>query len=103
MKPVMDRLREKVRVDPQTTCHEFTGALTAAGYGLIGLGRRGEGGGYTHRLMYEHHNGPIPPGMHIDHLCSNRSCCNPAHLEAVTQAENNRRASARKMARKSAA
>jgi len=33
--------------------------------------------------MYEHHVGPIPAGFHIDHLCRNRACANPAHLEAV--------------------
>ena len=49
---------------------------------------------YVHRLAYEFANGPIPEGLHIDHLCRNRLCCNPEHLEAVTQAENNRRAHA---------
>jgi hypothetical protein len=36
--------------------------------------------------------GPIPAGLEVDHLCRNRSCCNPAHLEAVTREENIRRA-----------
>ena len=42
----------------------------------------------AHRLIYEHFNGPIPDGLQIDHLCRNRACCNPAHLEPVTQQEN---------------
>lgn len=46
----------------------------------------------VHRLAYETWVGPIPAGLHIDHLCRVRTCMNPAHLEAVTQAENNRRA-----------
>lgn len=40
--------------------------------------------------------GPIPKGYEVDHLCFNRGCCNPMHLEAVTRAENNRRAALRK-------
>lgn len=45
----------------------------------------------AHRLAYEMTFGPIPAGLHIDHLCSTPLCVNPKHLEAVTQAENNRR------------
>ncbi|MFJ4777405.1 HNH endonuclease signature motif containing protein [Streptomyces sp. NPDC088762] len=43
---------------------------------------------YTHRIMYEQAKGPIPEGLQIDHLCRNRACANPEHLEAVTQKEN---------------
>ena len=45
----------------------------------------------VHRYYYQKMNGPIPPGLTIDHLCRNRSCYNPAHLEAVTQRENVKR------------
>jgi len=44
-----------------------------------------------HRLMYETFNGDIPKNYQIDHLCKERSCCNPNHLEAVTQLENIKR------------
>lgn len=37
----------------------------------------------AHRLMYELLVGPIPAGLHLDHLCRNPACCNPRHLEAV--------------------
>lgn len=91
-RPVMDRLLPKLSYIEATGCIEYTGAIDTTGYGRIGLGGRGEGVGHTHRLMYEWAKGPIPAGLHIDHLCRNRACCNPSHLEAVTQAENNLRA-----------
>jgi hypothetical protein len=43
---------------------------------------------YAHRAMYEQEVGPIPDGFTIDHLCSERACMNPAHLEAVSMATN---------------
>lgn len=65
-------------------CWEWRGTRADTGYGRIG-------GEYTHRLAYEHYIGAIPEGYQIDHLCLNRSCFNPEHLEAVTQYENLRR------------
>jgi hypothetical protein len=45
----------------------------------------------AHRAVYEHHVGPIPDGLELDHLCRVRACVNPAHLEPVTHKENVRR------------
>ena len=45
----------------------------------------------AHRISYIHYIGPIPDGLTIDHLCRVRPCCNPSHMEPVTQAENTRR------------
>jgi hypothetical protein len=67
------------------SCWEWTGALFPNGYGRISFARRTL---YPHRVSYELHNGAIPEGLHIDHLCRNRACCNPEHLEAVSCREN---------------
>lgn len=45
----------------------------------------------AHRVRYEAVHGPLEDGLVPDHLCRHRPCCNPAHMEAVTIAENNRR------------
>ena len=49
---------------------------------------------YAHRVAYEHLVGQIPEGMQLDHLCRNRICVNPEHLEPVTASENRLRATA---------
>lgn len=61
------------------------------GYGV--LGRPGKYGGacQAHRFAYQLLIGPIPEGLHLDHLCRVPACVNPDHLEPVTSAENMRR------------
>ena len=46
----------------------------------------------AHRLIYEYLRGPILPGLQLDHICRNRLCVNPDHMEPVTRKENMRRA-----------
>lgn len=48
-------------------------------------------GGLAHRVVYTERVGPVPDGLHLDHLCRVALCVNPDHLEPVTQQENNRR------------
>lgn len=91
--PIRDRLWAKVVIDKSTGCWNFTGARVPPKreYGKIGAGGGGNGWKLAHRASYEIFVGPIPTGMAIDHLCENKICVNPAHLEPVTQLVNTQR------------
>ena len=81
---VTDRLRAGSRADV-SGCTVWRRYRTPKGYGLItvdGKKRR------VHQVAYELVNGPVPPGLEIDHLCRNHACLDPEHLEAVTHREN---------------
>lgn len=90
-RPPLDRFMEKV--DRTGDCWIWTASLDASGYGKFMSKSRNVGGRtiHAHRWSYEHFVGPIPPGLTLDHLCRNKSCVNPAHLEPCTIGENTRR------------
>ena len=80
--PDITRIVIRLRFRPAGGCWEWNGAH-GNGTGYARLGKR-----YVHRILYERAYGPIPPGRQIDHLCRNRGCVYPPHLEAVTQRTN---------------
>lgn len=71
-----------------TPCWIWDGALTDGGYGKASRGGKTT---TAHRYVYEMYRGPIPEGLHLDHLCEVRECVNPDHLDPVTGSENTRR------------
>lgn len=89
-----ERLSQSYEVDKDSGCWLWRLATNNSGYGCIWL--PGQGKLPAHRASYMTHKGPIPTGLVIDHLCRNRRCINPAHLEAVTASENMLRAPLRK-------
>lgn len=86
---ILDLLGHEISPEPNTGCWIWTGASTEKGYGLVTIAGRSF---QTHRLGYELAKGKIPDALQIDHLCRMPSCVNPEHMEAVTAAENQKRA-----------
>lgn len=78
------------KTDTGDGCWTFTGAVNSRGYGSVGAGRKGKTV-LAHRVAVLVRDGEIPEGMTVDHLCRNKRCVRPDHLEVVTVAENNRR------------
>lgn len=83
------RLLGRYQIEETTGCWLWVGTLTWGGYGQIARHGRNV---TAHRAMWEYHHGEtIPKGMTIDHLCLNRRCVNPEHVEVVTYSQNNLR------------
>jgi hypothetical protein len=83
----MDKFGDWYVPEPNTGCWLWMRALSLE-YGTVAIHGKHMG---AHRAAYLAMKGPIPAGLHIDHLCRQPTCVNPDHLEAVTPRENNMR------------
>lgn len=88
------RFWSRVEVGTQGQCWPWRKALDSHGYGILWLSRDADGRqrfATAHRVAWELANGVPPASLTLDHLCRNPRCCNPAHMELVTNAVNVRR------------
>lgn len=98
--PLPPRFLVKVLTDAATGCWNWIGALrtkeyknTVYAYGTFSRDGRPDHIVLAHRFSYEKYVGPVPDGLEIDHVCQNKLCVNPEHLEAVTHQVNCQRRS----------
>jgi hypothetical protein len=84
----MSRFVAKIEADQESSCWNWTGSMANSGYGLFGFE-----GKYVlaHRFSVSITRGLKGGGLVVDHVCGNKKCVNPTHLEEVTQSENVRR------------
>lgn len=88
------RFSAKVAVNQETGCWEWSAGHNQYGYGQFYISRAEARDNAVIRRMMAHRYafqmiiGAIPTGLDLDHLCRNRGCCNPLHLEPVTRQEN---------------
>lgn len=84
----LTRFWSGVRRGASSDCWPWMRSRTTVGYGQFGITGPPRRNLPAHRIAYELLVGPVPDGLVLDHLCRNRVCCNPHHLEPVTNRTN---------------
>lgn len=85
---VLAKIEKHSFFEPNTGCQLWAGPSVTGGYGTTHVNSTTF---LAHRVNYVLHNGEIPAGLTLDHLCKQTCCINPLHLEAVTMKENTMR------------
>ena len=92
MFPKMENVIKHIKINDNSKCWEWIAYLDKDGYGKITVKVNNKIKGWlAHRVIYILLKGEIPIGLQLDHLCKNKKCVNPDHLEPVTQLENIKR------------
>ncbi len=81
----IDTFWKNVDIRQFDECWNWKRAISDNGYGVVYFNKKNT---YAHRVAYADQISPILKGKVVDHLCRNRACCNPSHLEAVSQQTN---------------
>lgn len=88
------RIRKRYEVDLETGCWNWQVGFNPNGYAIIRMNNHSY---LVHKLLHQLLHGKAPRGLELDHLCRNRRCINPDHLELVTHTENMRRGAMTKL------
>lgn len=96
----LERFLSKITISKNsfkgTSCWDWIASITPNGYGKFWFGNKHSS---SHRFSYLFWNGKLDDSLTIDHLCRNTKCCNPKHLDQVTQKENIQRGNTGKVPR----
>lgn len=85
----IDRFWDKIQIDDLTGCWNWIAAIDRDGYGVFReTTNKHDSCGRAHKFAYQHYVGVVPANKQLDHICRNRRCANPKHLEIVTLIQN---------------